>query len=328
MSIKKRKIGRGLSSLLGDLTFSEIENQVNEKLNANGDESETKLSVLEIPVEKIRVNPNQPRKSFDDESINELAESIKESGILQPIIVEKSNDNTFIIIAGERRYRASKIAGLQTIPCTVRNFNEAEKYVVSMIENIQRSNLNPMEEALGYKTIAEQYGLSHAEIAKMLGKSRSHVANMIGILSMPKQVHEMLSSGEISTGHAKVLKRVSNAEQLGRLAKKVKDESLSVRALEKHIEELEDVSTQNQQKSEQNIKEIFITDSEENPSWNTITPQEILAMEDAFNANFPQMIHIQHNIDGSGKIIIHYSDIEELRGVISKMIDMSDIYAK
>ena len=159
MSVKNRKIGRGLSSLLGDITFSEIEAQVNRKLNnepLHGDAtySSSSFRVLEVPIELIEINPNQPRKHFDSDAITELSESIRESGLLQPIIVQQSGEK-YVIIAGERRYRASKQAGLSAIPCIIKNLTEEQTFLVAMIENIQRTNLDPLEEAIGTKQYAK-----------------------------------------------------------------------------------------------------------------------------------------------------------------------------
>lgn len=337
--LKKRKIGRGLSSLLGDITFSEIEG------NASAQDS---LLVKEVSIVNIRTNPNQPRKNFNQENIQELSDSVRENGIIQPIIVQTDGNGYYTIIAGERRYRAAIMAGLQKIPCIIRDFTETEQYIVSMIENIQRSNLDPIEEALGYKNICETYNLSHAEVAKMLGKGRSHVANMIGILSMPKPIHQMLSNGEITTGHAKVLKRITNPEEVISMATKVKAETLSVRALEKHIDSL---ASENSRKKSDFANAISPSSTSQNashnanshnvmpqnmtqhqnisaPQWQEEQPPEVLSMEDAFNANFPQMMHIEHQKDGSGRVIIHYSDLDDLRDVMSKMIDLADIYAR
>jgi ParB family chromosome partitioning protein len=315
MHTKKRKIGRGLSSLLGDITFSEIEGQ------ASASDS---LSIKQIPVINIRTNPNQPRKNFNQENIQELSDSVRENGIIQPIIVQTNSNGYYTIIAGERRYRAAIIAGLETIPCIIRDFTETEQYIVSMIENIQRSNLDPIEEALGYKNICETYNLSHAEVAKMLGKGRTHIANMIGILAMPKQIHQMLSNGELTTGHAKVLKKISNNSDLIEIANKVKNESLSVRALEKHIESLTHSNHQQQINTNEAIAQTLNNTS---INWKS-QPKDILLMEDAFNANFSQMMHIQHKEDGSGQVIIYYNDIDDLRDVMSKIIDLSQVYAK
>ncbi|MFT4967363.1 MAG: ParB family chromosome partitioning protein [Candidatus Deianiraeaceae bacterium] len=335
MNVKKRKIGRGLSSLLGDITFSEIEGQASSTPQASN-QYNSASAIFDVPIEDIMGNPHQPRKYFNEESIIELAESIKASGVLQPIIVQK-NGNKFNIIVGERRYRASKMAGIKTIPCVVRNFTEEQTLVVAMIENIQRSNLNPLEEAFGYKTICEKHGISHAEIAKMLGKSRSHITNMIGVLSMPSDIQEMLSNGELSIGHAKVLKKLSNAKETSIVAQKIKKESMSVRALEQHIDTL--ITTHKQQKEinhnnieslQNNVHHINVshTPQEQTFSLDSI-PSEILAIEDAFNAKFSPIIHIEHkgNSEG-GKISINYTDIEELRFIMSHMVSLEDIYAK
>lgn len=326
MSIQKnRKIGRGLSSLLGDLTLSDFEN-VSSKDSEN--------IVQNIEISKILPNPLQPRKNFNIEEIEELAQSIKENGVLQPIIVQNNEDGTYCIIAGERRFRASKIAELATIPCIIKNTDQNQSFIIAMIENIQRSNLNPIEESLGYKTLLEKFNLSHNDIAKIVGKSRSHISNMIGLLSIPSEVKEMISSGEISTGHAKVLKKIENHKELTAIAQKIKNEKLSVRDLEKTLHEALQEEQKSLQKNENTIKiidfgTIDTQEQQDNAYLSHSVPKDILDMEDAFNANFQQMIHIQHdNIENSGKIVIHYTNVNELREVMSKLIDLSDVYAK
>ena len=229
LKMKQRKIGRGLSALLGDVTFSEIEQRASSPASS--------LVVRDITIDFITPNPNQPRKEFDQEKIEELAESIRENGILQPIIVQQNGEN-YVIIAGERRYRAAIHAGLEKMPCIIRDSNESDTFIISMIENIQRAGLNPIEEALGYHNICTKYDLSHADIARILGKSRTHITNMIGLLAMPDEIQKMLVTGELSTGHAKVLKKLSLGDELLNTASKVKDEALSVRALEKYIQDI------------------------------------------------------------------------------------------
>lgn len=334
LKMKQRKIGRGLSALLGDVTFSEIEQRASSPASS--------LVVRDIQIDAISPNPNQPRKEFDLEKINELAESIRENGILQPIIVQQNGDE-YIIIAGERRYRAALQVGISAMPCIIRDSNESDTFIISMIENIQRAGLNPIEEALGYNNICTKYDLSHADIARILGKSRVHVTNMIGLLSMPKEIQQMLVSGELSTGHAKVLKKLSGVEDLIQTASKVKDEALSVRALEKYIHEITnpvEITSHNTQEQNAkplpnvahfpNIKAPQGLQHEENlyKIGKYKIPHDVLALEDSYNANYPHLLHIKHNQDGGGQVVIHYKNIDELREIMSSMIDLSSVYAK
>jgi ParB family chromosome partitioning protein len=326
--MKQRKIGRGLSSLLGDVTFAEIEENASAPLSS--------LVVRDINISNITPNPNQPRKEFDESKINELSESIRENGILQPIIVQQSGDK-YVIIAGERRYRAASHAGLLTIPCIIRDSNESDTFIISMIENIQRAGLNPVEEALGYHSICTKYDLSHADIARILGKSRTHITNMIGLLTMPKEIQQMLISGELSTGHAKVLKKLSTDQDLLQTASKIKDESLSVRALEKYVNDI--MNPPEYEEVPETLKNITHFPRVKNapPAHNyrklqkvgeLDVPYEVLAMEDGYNANYPHLLHIKHEKNGDGQVIIHYNNIDELRDIMSSMIDMSSVYAK
>lgn len=336
--MKQRKIGRGLSSLLGDVTFSQIEERASMHTSS--------LNVQDIEINLIVQNPNQPRKEFDEEKIRELSESIRENGILQPIIVQENNGK-YIIVAGERRYRAAMVAGLNAMPCIIRDAAESDNFIISMIENIQRASLNPIEEALGYNNICTKYDLSHADIARILGKSRAHVTNMIGLLSMPKEIQKMLISGEISTGHAKVLKKLSSTDALIATASKVKNEALSVRALEKYIDEITNSHHNHSQKTEKAFSPLINDGFQKNVAQfprNSVTPSfqeaefesidiktiphEILALEDGYNAKYPHLLQIKHGQNGSGNVVISYNNIDELRDIMSSMIDLSSIYAK
>ena len=176
-------------------------------------------------------NPYQPRKVFDEEALKELSESIKEHGVFQPIIVKKSVKG-YNIIAGERRTKASELAGLKTVPAIVRDFSDEEMMQVALLENLQREDLSAIEEAKAYKSIIESLRLTQDELAKRLGKSRSHITNMLGLLRLPLSVQDMVLYGKISMGHARVLSKLENSEQIEDLANKVVSENLSVRDLE------------------------------------------------------------------------------------------------
>ena len=175
----------------------------------------------------------QPRKTFIEEELNELADSIREHGIIQPVIVEENKDNTYTIIAGERRVRAAKIAGLSEVPVIIRNYSEDKRMAVSIIENVQRSDLNPIEEAAGYKQLMELTGLSQDEAAAKVGKNRSTVANALRLLKMPSVMQESIRKGEISAGHARAILSITNAKAQDILYQEILKKELSVRESEK-----------------------------------------------------------------------------------------------
>ena len=205
------------------LDFDQVEEKIVEET--------PKDEIVEIPISELMSNPYQPRKIFDEESLRELADSIKEHGVFQPIIVKKSVKG-YNIIAGERRTKASELAGLKTVPAIVRDFSDEEMMQVALLENLQREDLSAIEEAKAYKSIIESLRLTQDELAKRLGKSRSHITNMLGLLRLPLSVQDMVLYGKISMGHARVLSKLENSEQIEDLANKVISENLSVRDLE------------------------------------------------------------------------------------------------
>ncbi|MDR0412170.1 MAG: ParB/RepB/Spo0J family partition protein [Treponema sp.] len=209
-------LGKGLDALLP--TYSE-------KTSEHG-------AVLLVPLDKIRPNPNQPRKSFDEDALIELANSIREHGIIQPIIVEEAEDG-YLIVAGERRFRAARRAGLEEIPIIVRVYSEEKRLEVSLIENIHRADLNPIEEASVYKILMDLTGKTQDAVADLVGKSRSAVANALRLLKLPFPMQESLKKGEISPGHARALLSVGDPSAQEKLFKEIKVKGLSVRSAEK-----------------------------------------------------------------------------------------------
>lgn len=225
----KKGLGRGLDALLGE---TKAEDVIAPKQTAKtGDYVET------IKIVDIEPNPNQPRNDFDEESLEELAASIKEHGVITPIIVQKTDNGFYRIIAGERRWRASKKAGLKKIPAIVKDYSEMEIQEVALIENLQRKDLNPVEEALGYKKLMDDYSLTQDEIAQKMGKSRSSVGNSLRLLSLSKEVLVLVRNGDISFGHAKVILSVESKKQQAEIAQRIIKEGLSVRATEEIIKE-------------------------------------------------------------------------------------------
>lgn len=201
--------------------------------NFSGDEN-----VQTLKMSEIEPNKNQPRRTFNEEALNELADSIREHGLIQPIIVRPAaNGMTYEIVAGERRWKASRIAGLTEVPVIIRNVDDEEMSKIALIENIQRENLNPIEEAAAYKDLTDKYGMTHEELSKTIGKSRSYVSNMLRLLSLPEYVSDKLSRRELSVGHAKALLGLEDAETIENVARKVVSDHLNVRQTEKMVSE-------------------------------------------------------------------------------------------
>ncbi len=233
METKKRALGKGLEQLfdmesLNTGHMSNFEKQIYE--DAKGEE------VVEVPLAELRPNPYQPRQVFDEEALNELASSIKEHGVFQPIIVKKSIKG-YEIIAGERRVRASKKAGLKTIPALIRQLTDDQMAEVALLENLQRENLNILEEAKAYKQLIEKLAITQDELAKKVSKSRSHVTNILGLLRLPNEVQDLISQDKLTMGHARALSKINDSEEIIKLANKIVDNNLSVRDIEKASED-------------------------------------------------------------------------------------------
>lgn len=211
---KKAALGKGLNAL-----FTETAAE-------SGSEPEASLSIASIVT-----NPDQPRKSFDETQLSELSDSIKQNGVLQPIIVRKKGDK-YEIVAGERRYQASKLAGLKEIPAIVRDIDDAEVFQLALIENLQRSDLTPIEEARGYRQLLDTKGLTQEGLAKILSKSRSAIANTLRLMDLPQEVQDMMEEGQITAGHARAILAVPTEEGRIKLAQKVVAENLTVRQTE------------------------------------------------------------------------------------------------
>ena len=225
METKKRALGKGLEQLFNNENFDL------DTFEKNVIESTPKEEIVEISLDELRPNPYQPRKLFDDEALQELCESIKEHGVFQPIIVKRSIKG-YEIIAGERRYRASKLAGKETIPAIIRDFTDAEMMEISLLENLQRENLNPLEEALAYKNMIDKLDLTQDELSKRVGKSRSHITNIIGILRLPAEVQKLIASEKLTMSHAKILSKMENEEEIIAMARNIAENGLAVHELE------------------------------------------------------------------------------------------------
>ena len=215
MSIKKGGLGKGLDAIF-------IEN-----------DTENKSSVM-LKISEIEPNKNQPRTEFDEEALTDLADSIAQHGVLQPLLVRPiAGEDGYQIVAGERRWRASRMAGLTEVPAIIRELSDSEVMEIALIENLQRENLSPIEEALGYKSLIENYSFTQEEVAKTVGKSRAAVANAIRLLSLPQSILNLLSEGSLTAGHARALLSLKSQDEMEKVAKKAVEDFLSVRELEK-----------------------------------------------------------------------------------------------
>lgn len=224
-NLKRRALGRGLEELFNNEPIDY--NKIEEKIVIETPKDEIKM----IKIDELRSNPYQPRKNFDPVALQELSSSIKEHGVFQPIIAKKSIKG-YEIIAGERRVKASTLAGLKEIPAIIRDFSDNEMMEIALLENLQRENLNAIEEASAYKNLLETLNLTQEQLATRLGKSRSHITNMIGILSLPDTTQNLISKKELSMGHARILSKLKNEHQINELTDKIITEGMSVRQLE------------------------------------------------------------------------------------------------
>ena len=228
---RRKALGRGLEELFNNepMDYEKIEEKIM-------DES-TNEEIVELPLSELRSNPYQPRKNFDEGALQELANSIKEHGVFQPIIAKKSIKG-YEIIAGERRVKASILAGKETIPAILRDFSDQDMMEIALLENLQRENLNALEEAIAYKKLIDELSLTQDKLAERLGKSRSHITNMLGLLSLPEEVKDMIMANKLSMSHARVLSKIEDSEKVKQLAEKIVVDGLSVR-------EVEDLSHEN-----------------------------------------------------------------------------------
>ena len=288
---KPRGLGRGLSSLMGDITKEPITSGVN---------SENQTDEKLVPVEKIYPNPNQPRKSFQEEKLIELANSIKTKGLVQPLIVrkKKGTKESFEIVAGERRWRAAQRAQIHELPVIVKDFSDIEVLEIAIIENVQRADLNPVEEALGYKNLMDNFDHTQEGLSKEIGKSRSHIANLLRLLNLPKEVQNLLISGQLTAGHARALVTSENPVAL---AKQIISLGLSVRDAER-------LAKNASQKNA--VKKVKIKEK----------PADTVILETDLSAALKMKVLIDHEVGKeNGFISISYRSLEDLDR-ISEMI--------
>ena len=281
--MRNRALGRGLSSLLNEeITPIEIITSSNN-----------------IDLELIECNEDQPRKYFDEEKIKELADSINSHGLVQPIIVNKSQSGKYKIIAGERRFRACKIAGLRQVPVIIKDLTEKEILEIALIENIQRQELTAIEEAEGFQKLIKEYGYSQGELAVVVGKSRSHVANLLRLNQLPESIKFMINNDQLSMGHARCLIGLENAEEI---ANKVVANDLNVR----QVEEL--VSNKRRKEKANNS----VTKEKDK-----VIDEDLVMLGQSLSEKFGVKVVVENSWNG-GRISLHYSNLEELDSILTK----------
>lgn len=237
---KAKGLGKGLDALFGDAEVAPVEKKPAAKGRAKAAKSEEKEpaegGVLYVDINNIKPNSSQPRKTFDDEKLEELASSIERHGLIQPIVLRKAGKG-YEIVAGERRWRASRLVGLKEVPCIVKELTDEENMLLAIIENMQREDLNPIEEAEGLKQMIDTYGLTQEQVSYSVGKSRPYITNSLRLLKLPQEVRELTASGRLSTGHARALAAIKDTDKQIELAEKAAAEGLSVRQIENMAKE-------------------------------------------------------------------------------------------
>lgn len=251
MEIKRKALGKGLEELFGGeaVNYNEYEESITKMT--------PKEEIKEIPISEIRPNPYQPRKQFDQDALDDLAASIKEHGVFQPIILKKSSIKGYEIVAGERRCKASKIAGKKTIPAIVKEFSDEDMMQIAVLENLQREDLTPLEEAAAYEQMIDRLKITHEELAKRVGKSRSYVTNMLGLLNLPEEVKDLVNDKKLSMTHARTLSKMKDEEKMIELAKKIINNNLNVRSVEKMTSKKTSKPRKNYQTYENTLRDIY-----------------------------------------------------------------------
>ena len=311
MAVKRNGLGKGLDSLIPNksdkLTKPETKKNNSEvKVSpAKKIKEDPKASEILLKINQVEPNRDQPRKEFDEDALLELADSIKQFGVLQPLLVQKKKDY-YEIIAGERRWRAAKLAGLKEVPVLIKSYTDQEIVEISLIENIQRENLNPIEEAMAFKRLLEEFHLKQDEVAERVSKSRTAVTNSMRLLKLSDKVKQMIIDDMISTGHARALLAIEDEEQQYLLATKIFDEKLSVRETEKLVKSLKSTK-----------KEVKKTTSEHQFIYNDIAEKMKSIMGTKVNINA--------KANGKGKIEIEYYSEEELERIYDLMMTIHNV---
>ncbi len=281
MALKKKGLGRGLDALLGDVRQDTVSDK----------------GVETLPVEHLQRGKFQPRKDIDPEKLQELADSIKAQGIIQPIVVRKIDAEMYEIIAGERRWRAAQLAALQEVPVVVKDIDDRSVMAIALIENIQREDLNPLEESEALRRLLDEFAMTHQQIADALGKSRATVTNLLRLLDLHFEVKAMLAKGKMEMGHARALLGLDEKKQVT-AARQIVSQGLTVRATEKLVKSL--------------LTERAIAEKKR------IDP-DILRLQNELSEKIGARVILNHQKNGKGSLVISYSSLEELEGVMSRL---------
>lgn len=282
---KRKALGRGLEALIpthdGDADFDS--------------------GILTVPIDAIRPNPHQPRTEFNAEALQELANSIREHGLIQPLIVTQDEPNQYTLIAGERRWRACRLAALNRVPVVIKDVSSQARLELALVENIQRADLNPIEEAMAYNQLLEEFALTQAEAAQRVGKSRSEVANKVGLLKLPEEIQAAVSGGQISYGHARALITLPTPAAQLSLMRLIIRHDYSVRQAE-------------------TIARKIKSGEKPPPKPTPLPPPELSALEAAFRDSLGTRVRVQKNKKGAGKVVIHFYSDEELQSIYEAIV--------
>tara|TARA_B100001245_G_scaffold217594_1_gene186183 strand:- start:28 stop:909 length:882 start_codon:yes stop_codon:yes gene_type:complete len=292
MAEKRKSLGRGLDALLGGSTQTHTSN--------------TTKSLNELPIEEVGPGPFQPRKKINEQQLSELSASIEAQGVLQPIVVREravQDSQTGIryeIIAGERRWRAAQLANLETIPAVVKTVSDIDAVAIALIENIQRENLNPLEEANAFQRLIIEYEMTHQEVANSVGRARASISNMLRLLELPNSVQELLNNSSINMGHARALLSIQDPAMQLEVANLVAEKKLSVRETEKLVKSI--IEGKTKEKKQPQKKD-----------------QDIINLETTLTNQLGAKVTIKHNQAGAGTLTISYTSTDELEGILNKI---------
>lgn len=300
MAVKRSGLGKGLDSLIPDNKSSKMVKKTVEAPKT----PENVSGQIMMKINEVEPNREQPRKNFEEDALLELADSIKQFGVLQPLIVQKKKDY-YEIIAGERRWRAAKLAGVKEIPVIIKEYTDQEIVEISLIENIQRENLNPIEEAMAFKKLLTEFHLKQDEVAERVSKSRTAVTNSMRLLKLSDKVQQMIVDDMISTGHARALLAIDDPEQQYVLANKIFDEKLSVRETEKLVK---DIKNPKKEKPKKEIQNSFVYEN----------------LEERMKSVIGTKVHVNHKPNGKGKIEIEYYSDSELERIFELLMSIRE----
>ncbi|MDH5631425.1 MAG: ParB/RepB/Spo0J family partition protein [Gammaproteobacteria bacterium] len=293
---KKPRLGRGLDALLGG-DFDDSENAANDGEDNGASKAET---LRQLPVDMLQRGRYQPRTHMRQEALEDLAESIRTQGVVQPIVVRELATGSYEIIAGERRWRAAQLAGLDTIPAVIKDIPEEAVAAVALIENIQRENLNPIEEANAFQRLIEEFGMTHQQVAESVGRSRTGVTNLLRLLGLPDVVRQMIDNGDLDMGHARALLALPDTAQPG-AAREVVEKDLSVR------------------ETERLVKQILAGGGTSKPKPAAVVDPDIRHLEENLSDTLGAKVRIQHKKNGKGVLSIEYNSNDELEGILVRI---------